>query len=89
MTQYIHGNDVNGNTLGEVIKNGFADFAVVGGKAPMDMDTTHGVEIETADNSKYGHGITVWIYPFVEWSDGSHRPCHYWGMEYYIMLEKR
>jgi len=75
-------------TLGELIANRYADFSIWGGSASMDMDITNGVEIETADNSKYGHGISVSIYPYVKWSDGCYKPCHYWGSEYYICLEK-
>lgn len=76
-------------TLGDLISKQYSDFRIVSGSAPMDMDLTHGVDIKTADNRKHGYGISVWIYPFVKWSDGSYKPCHYWGSKYYIALEKR
>lgn len=79
----------NCNTLGELIQKHYPDFMIIGGSAPMDMDVTHGVDIETSDNSKYGHGISVNIYPCVKWSDGIYKPCHYWGSQYYIRLLKR
>lgn len=80
--------ETNCKTLGEFIDKNYAGFAVKGGYAPMDMDVTHGVEIEAADNSKYGHGVSVTIYPYIEWTDGCYKPCHYWGGEYYIWLYK-
>ena len=76
-------------TLGEFIANRYADFDIYGGTASMNMDITNGVEIETADNTKYGYGISVSIYPYVKWSDGCYKPCHYWGSEYYIYLKKK
>ena len=79
----------NVRTLGELIKERYPDYRIQGGSASMDMDITHGVEIDTMDNSKYGYGITVSIYPHIKWTDGSWRPCHYWGSEYYIMLTNR
>lgn len=79
---------MNEKTLGELIANRYADFNIIGGKASMDMDITHGVEIKIADNTEYGYGISVSIYPYVKWSDGCYKPCHYWGSEYYIYLEK-
>lgn len=75
-------------TLGELIANRYADFNIIGGTASMDMDITNGVEIETADNTEYGHGISVSIYPYIKWSDGCYKPCHYWGSEFYIYLHK-
>ena len=76
-------------TLGELIRRDFPDFDIICGSSPMDRDITHGVEIETADNTKYGYGVTVTIYPFIEWTDGSFRPCHYWGTDKYIVLHKK
>lgn len=75
-------------TLGELIANRYTDFNIIGGTASMDMDITNGVEIETADNTEYGYGISVSIYPYVKWSDGCYKPCHYWGSEFYIYLHK-
>ena len=89
MTKYFSENEINCNTLGELIDRDYAGFTVAGGSAPMDMDVTHGVEINTTDNREHGHGIFVSIYPYVEWTDSSYKPCHYWGMEYFIHLEKR
>ncbi len=89
MRQYYYVGHSEGDTLGEIIQRRFADFEVVYGKAPFDMDTTHGVEISTYDNTKYGHGIDVYINPFIEWTDGSWRPCHYWGPQYEIHLHKQ
>ena len=74
--------------LGELISKNYPDFKVAGGSAPMEMDVSHGVEIETHDNSKYGYGISVAIYPCIEWTDGTYKPCHYWGSEYYILLKR-
>lgn len=79
---------MNEKTLGELIANRYADFDIIGGTASMDMDITNGVEIETADNTEYGHGISVSIYPYVKWSDGCYKPCRYWGSEFYIYLHK-
>lgn len=76
-------------TLGELIAARYKGYSVRFGSAPMDMDITHGVEIETFDNSKHGYGIAVNIYPFIKWSDGQYKPSHYWGAENYICLEKR
>lgn len=76
-------------TLGELIKNRFPNFIIWGGDAPMNMDITHGIEIDYHDNRKYGYGETVTLYPFIKWSDGAYRPCHYWGGKYYIRLERR
>lgn len=88
MTQYITQN-IDCTTLGELINKHYPDYKIVYGSAPMDMDLTHGVEIETNDNSKHGYGISVTIYPYVEWSDGMYKPCHYWGSKYYLALERR
>ena len=79
---------MNEKTLGELIANRYADFNIIGGTASMDMDITNGVEIETADNTEYGYGISVSIYPYVKWSDGCYKPCHYWGSKFYIYLHK-
>lgn len=68
-------------TLGEFIKNHYEGFKQWGGSAPMDMDITHGIEVEGNDHH-------VSLYPFILWSDGLYKPCHYWGSEYYIMLDK-
>lgn len=77
-------------TLGEFINKHYADFnKSFFGSAPMDMDMTHGAEVEVLDNSKQGYGITVHIYPYVKWSDGCYKPCHYWGSEYYVTLERK
>lgn len=76
-------------TLGELIQTMYPDFEVRGGAAPMDMDVTNGFDIEISDNRKFGHGISVIIYPCVLWSDGLYKPCHYWGSDYYIRLFKR
>lgn len=89
MTEYIEGNRIGVNTLGEYITKHYADFNVRFGSAPMDMDVTHGIEIRTSDNRKYGYGLSVTLYPYVKWSDGCYKPCHWWGSEYYIELERR
>ena len=75
-------------TLGEVISKDYADYEITFGSAPMDMDVTHGMEIEVSDNRKYGYGVNVNIYPYVEWTDGCYKPC-YWGSKYYLTLWKR
>jgi len=80
---------INCRTLGDLINKNYSDYEILSGSAPMEMDITHGVEIRTADNSKYGYGILVDIYPYVKWTDGCYKPCHYWGSEYYITLIKR
>lgn len=87
MIQYITEN-IGAQTLGEFISKNYAEFKQVFGSASLDTDITHGVEVETHDNSKYGHGVTVWIYPFIKWSDGIYKPCHYWGKQYYITIER-
>lgn len=76
-------------TLGELVSANYADYEVLYGSAPLDSDLTHGVEIEVSDNRKFGHGVTVSIYPFVEWSDGCYKPCHYWGRQHYLVLYHR
>lgn len=76
-------------TLGELVSSNYSDYKVLYGSAPSDADLTHGVEIEVADNRKFDHGITVSIYPYVKWSDGGYRPCHYWGEQYYLVLYHR
>ena len=80
---------IDSKTLGEFIAKHYQGFDICDGSAPMDMDVTHGVEIETSDNSKYGYGVSVRIYPYIKWSDGGYKPCHYWGNKYYIWLERR
>lgn len=87
MTEYIE--NIPEKTLGELISRRYSDFHILYGSAPMDMDTTHGVEISTADNTEYGYGVSVTIHPYVKWSDGMYRPCHGWGSEYSISLERR
>ena len=82
-------NSVGCDTLGEYITRDYSGYEVIGGAADAGMDVSHGVEVETSDNSRYGYGTTVYIYPFVKWSDGSFKPCHYWGSEYYVVLFKR
>ena len=47
----------------------------------MDMDVSHGIDIEVYTNF-------VTIYPWVKWTDGEYRACHYWGSEYYVMLKR-
>lgn len=86
MTEYIR---TECQTLGEFIKKNYADFGIRFGSAPMEMDVTNGIEVETCDNSEYGRGVSVNIYPFVKWSDGCYKPCHYWGDEFYIVLERQ
>ena len=90
MVTYFYSGHSEGNTLGELIQKRYADFDVLDGNhAPMDMDTSHGFEVDIADNSKWGYGVDVRIYPFVEWSDGLWKPCHYWGLDKYIVLHKK
>ena len=85
-----HITNLNGcTTLGDLIKTNYSDYTILCGDAPMDTDISHGVEIETHDNSKHGHGISVSIYPYVKWTDGGYKPCHFWGSKYYIVIEKR
>lgn len=76
-------------TLGDIISERYSDFTVIGGSAPIDMDVSHGVEIETFEGDYRRNVIDVTIYPYVKWSDGRYSPCHYWGSEYYLHLEKR
>lgn len=76
-------------TLGELIEAEYPGFTVNYGAAPLDMDITHGYEIEYNDNRKFGYGETATIYPYIKWSDGIYNPCHYWGDKYYLALEKR
>lgn len=87
MTEYIE--NIPEKTLSELIRNRYPDFKICFGSASMDMDTSHGVEINTADATEFGYGIAVTIHPYVKWSDGMYKPCHGWGEEYYIILEKR
>lgn len=87
-TEYIE-REIESKTLGELIAKNYADFSIRYGDAPMDMDVSHGVEIQTADNTEYGRGVSVSIYPYVKWSDGCYKPCHFWGSEFYISLERR
>lgn len=76
-------------TLGEFIQKHYPDFTIWAGKAPMDMDISHGIEIEYADNRDNGYGEYLKLYPFVHWSDGGWQPCYYWGDKYYLYMEKR
>ena len=76
-------------TLGELIETEFAGFEVPGDMAPLDMDVSHGYEIEIVDNTRWGHGIFVTIHPFILWTDGLYKPCHYWGIDKFIHLSKR
>lgn len=75
-------------TVGELIGKQYPDFKIIGGSAPMDLDITHGVDVVTHDNRKWGYGISVNIYPYVKWSDGCYKPCYYGGFDYYLMLHK-
>lgn len=79
MTQHIRTSEIA--TLGELIKTQYANFDIVGGSASMDMDISHGYDIET-------FGSRVQILPYVKWTDGAYKPCHYWGAEYYIYLKE-
>lgn len=76
-------------TLGEFIANHYPDFKVRAGIAPLDMDISHGIEYEYNDDRSHGYGESVRLYPFILWSDGIYKPCHYWSDEYYLTLEKR
>lgn len=77
-----------GKTLGDMIQKNYPDFKVVGGCASMDYDITQGYEVDITEDS-YRHCTRVRIYPFVEWTDGTFRPCHYWGEDdYHLILEK-
>ncbi len=76
-------------TLGEFINNNYPGFTKRYGEAPLDMDITHGIEVQYNDDRKYGYGEYVDLYPYIKWSDGGYAPCHYWGEDYYIYLERR
>ena len=89
MIERFYKSDIKWNTLSDIIKDRYPDFKIRFGSAPMDMDVTNGVEIETFDNSKHGYEISVNIYPFVRWTDGCYKPVHYWGSEYYVCLSDR
>ena len=67
------------STLGELISKHFADYEILFGSAPMNLDVTHGAAIEIYDNKKYGHGISVNIYPYVLWTDGYYKPAYFTG----------
>lgn len=77
-------------TLGEFLKINYPEFEIVDGDAPLDMDISHGLEIEyNKDTSLYGNNReSLNIYPYIKWSDGLYKPCHYWGSEYYLRLKK-
>lgn len=75
-------------TFGEFIKNRCTSFTIRNGEVPMDLDISHGLEIEYYNNIKYGHGEILMIAPHILWSDGVYKPCHYWGNKYYITLER-
>ena len=66
-------------TLGDLIQKYYPDYMIIFGSAPMDLDVTHGAAVEIYDNSKYGHGITVNIYPYVLWTDGYYKPAYFTG----------
>ena len=76
-------------TLGEFIQKHYPGFRIWGGTAPMDMDISHGIEVEYWDNRKRNYGEGAHLSPFVLWSDGGYRPVKGWGTEYYICLEKK
>ena len=74
-------------TLGEFIAAHYPGFQITYGSAPMDMDITHGIEVEYFDTTEHGMGIYVKLCPYVKWSDGIYKPCHYWGDRFYVTLE--
>ena len=80
-------------TLGELIEAEFSDFEISSlykeEHFPLEGDISHGYEIEIFDNTKHGYGVSVYIHPFIEWSDGMYKPCRYWGSKYAIALEKK
>lgn len=87
MAERIDGAKLEAKTLGELISKRYPSFEISFGKDMLDDDITHGVEIETHDNSKYGYGVHVSIYPNIEWTDGGYRPYHYGG--HHITLQSR
>lgn len=75
-------------TLGEFIAANYPDFKIRNGSAALDMDISHGIEVEVHDNSKFGYGILAELYPYILWTDGLYKPCHYWSDEHFLILEK-
>ena len=69
-------------TLCEFIANNYPDFKIRSGCAAPDTDISHGIEVQFYDNSKFGYGMLVELYPFILWTDGLYKPCHYWGEEH-------
>ena len=76
-------------TLGELIARDYPDYEIRFGSAPMDMDITHGVAKEVYDERKRGYGKSVYLYPFVEWTDGGFRPSYFGGSKFHIVLFKK
>lgn len=75
-------------TLGEFIQNRYPDFKIdtVYGKAPLDTDISHGIEVEEHIGSGYGDDVI--LYPYCLWTDGSYGACHYWGQSHYLRIER-
>lgn len=86
MANYIY-NPVE-KTLGEFLKNNYPDFVAYGGNAPLDTDISHGIEVEYRGKGAYNRNEHLSVYPFVLWTDGMYKPCHYWGSEHYLYLTK-
>lgn len=76
-------------TLGEFIAKYFSNYTKEFGVAQLDMDVTHGVEVETYDLTECNRGAWAYIYPYVEWSNGKYAPCHYFGANYYLVLKAK
>ena len=66
-------------TLGEFLSNRYPNYEVRSGNAPLDMDISHGIELEI-------NGGIIGVYPFILWSDGLYKPCHYWSSEYHLTI---
>ena len=81
---------MNYKTLGDLIASEFSDFEIWGGQdLPMDMDISHGADVEVYDNTKWGHGISATIHPYILWTDGLYKPCYFYGGGKCVYLQKR
>lgn len=76
-------------TLGDLIARDFPDYEIRFGSAPMDTDISHGIAIEVYNERSRGYGVSVYLYPFVEWTDGCYRPSYFGGSKYHITLFKK
>lgn len=70
-------------TLGEFIRVNYPDYKVDLEGISLETDITHGLEFEL-----YDKGETLYIYPYVKFTDGGYRAV-YFDFDYRVRLSKR